>query len=160
MSWDSTAVGDGRYTLRAVVTDGAGGSTTVTQAYRVANSRPPAPIAFAAAAVPGGIALTWQQPAFEEAALYQLYRDGSQQPMAELPSDHRAYVDTIAISEAESSIGSSQHSYSPDPTAGSVCPMALQLKPDRLRSGCRAFRLITSPFNGSSPPACLWTSVT
>jgi len=103
LSWNSTAVADGNYTLRAVVSSGAGVTTTVTQPYRVDNSPPPAPTAFAAAGVPGGIALSWQQPAFADAARYQLFRDGGSQPIAQLPADARSYVDAQA--------GPGTHSY-------------------------------------------------
>src|SRR5205823_5019296 len=46
LTWDSSTVPDGPYAVRAVVDDAAGQSTTVTQQYRVANTKPPAPSAF------------------------------------------------------------------------------------------------------------------
>src|SRR5256714_5711423 len=84
LSWDSNTVPDGSYPLLAVVSDGAGQPTTATQQYRVAKTKPPRPRAFSATPVAGGIALTWEQPAFADATGYQLFRDGSTAPTAEL----------------------------------------------------------------------------
>ena len=96
LTWDSSRVADGSYTLTGVVNDGSGNSTTVTQAYRVDNGRPTAPLGFAAAAVTGGIALSWEQATTAAGALYRVYRDGAVQPLAELSSDSRSYLDTGA----------------------------------------------------------------
>ncbi|TMC55017.1 MAG: hypothetical protein E6J20_01265, partial [Chloroflexi bacterium] len=103
LTWDSTSVADGAYTLRAVVHNGSA-SSTGSQTYRVNNGLPPSPVGFAAASVPGGVALTWQQPAFADAALYQLYRDGGATPIVELASDQRSYVDN--------GVAAGVHSYS------------------------------------------------
>ena len=103
LSWDSTRVADGSYTLTGVITDGSGNSTTVTQSYRVDNGKPTAPLGFAAAAVTGGIALSWEQASTAAAALYRVYRDGAAQPLAELSADSRGYLDTTA--------GAAAHTY-------------------------------------------------
>ncbi len=95
VTWNSTSITDGTYTVRAVVTDNSLSSTT-TQSYRIVNSRPPAPSSFTATGVAGGVALSWQQPAFADAALYQIFRDGGSQPLVQLAPDQRSYVDTAA----------------------------------------------------------------
>src|SRR6266849_8756880 len=93
MTWNTLGVGDGAISLRASVTDGAGNTTQVDQAFQIVNGRPPAPTAFTATAQPGAIALSWQQPAYAGAASYGLYRDEAVQPLIELGPDARSYVD-------------------------------------------------------------------
>jgi len=102
LAWDSTTTTDGAHTLRAVVVDGAGNQSQVTTAVRVDNGRPPSPTGFGAAGTPAGVALTWQQPAYANAASYLVYRDASEQPLVELGADRRAYVDASASAGSHS----------------------------------------------------------
>ncbi len=89
LTWNTLGVGDGAVSLRVSVTDSAGNTTQADQVYQLVNGRPPAPTAFVATAQPGAIALTWQQPAYTDAASYQLYRDDAAQPLVELAADAR-----------------------------------------------------------------------
>ncbi|HKC83034.1 MAG TPA: hypothetical protein VKD46_03445, partial [bacterium] len=94
VTFDSSAVPDGAYTLTASVTDGSGNTTVVSRPVTISNARPIAPTGFGAAPVQQGVALTWTQPASGGAALYRLSRDGT--PLVELPADSRFFIDTTA----------------------------------------------------------------
>jgi RHS repeat-associated protein len=95
LTWDTSLVPDGTYTVSATVIDAAGPQVTVTSRYRVQNGAPIGPTALNAVAQGGTVALTWSQPAIETGVAYRLFRD---QPvtgaaLAELSADARSYVD-------------------------------------------------------------------
>ena len=98
VNFDSTSVADGAYTLSIRIQDGLGNVTTANRSVTVSNAKPAQPTGFAAAPVPAGVALTWQQPAVADAALYRVSRDGVQ--LAELPAGTSSYVDATAAAGA------------------------------------------------------------
>ncbi|HYR50155.1 MAG TPA: NEW3 domain-containing protein, partial [Candidatus Eisenbacteria bacterium] len=100
INFDSTTVADGAYTLTIRIQDGIGNVATVTRAVVVSNAKPAQPTGFAAASVPAGVALTWEQPAAANAALYRITRDGVQ--LVELPVGSTSYLDATANAGAHS----------------------------------------------------------
>jgi hypothetical protein len=98
VNFDSTSVPDGTYTLSIRIQDASGNVTAVNRTVVVSNAGPAQPSGFAAASMPSGVALTWEQPAAANAALYRLSRDGYQ--LVELPADRRSYVDAAASTGA------------------------------------------------------------
>jgi RHS repeat-associated protein len=98
LTWDTTSVPDGTYTINATVTDASGNAATSSSTYRIQNAAPAAPTSLSAVSQPSGIALTWEQPASEAAAFYRLFRDqpSSSTPLIELSADSRAFTDTSA----------------------------------------------------------------
>jgi len=99
VSWNSANVADGSYQLHTAVADGSGHSSAFDTAVRVVNAPPPAPTALGAKPLASGVALTWQQPAAPEAALYVVSRaDGNAAPaqVMELPAGTLSWVDPDA----------------------------------------------------------------
>src|SRR6266508_4303395 len=91
LSWNSAQVVDGTYSLHTVVADSSGNNTTFDTSVRIVNSSPSAPTALGAAPLQTGVALTWQQPASADAAVYVVNRDSS--TIAELPVGTLSWVD-------------------------------------------------------------------
>ncbi len=102
VTFDTTTIPDGAYTLTGTVTDVSGNVTSVTRTVTVSNAAPISPVAFGAATTGTGVALTWQQAPNSGAALYRISRDG--QKLVELTPEIRSYVDGSA--------GAGPHSYS------------------------------------------------
>ncbi len=129
LTWDTSLVPDGTYSVTATVGDISGHQATSTSKYRIQNGAPSAPNRLSAIAQSGGVALTWEQPASETTTEYRLFRDQatSGTPLVQLSADRRSYVDTAAAPGSHSYtlvvLDMAGHSSSPtsiDVTVGSV----------------------------------------
>jgi RHS repeat-associated protein len=99
LTWDSSSVPDGSYTVSAVVTGTSGQQTRMSAVYRIQNAAGPiAPINLTATSQAGGVALTWQQASSASGLFYRLFRDQSVSgtPMTEISADRRSYLDAGA----------------------------------------------------------------
>ncbi|HMC69930.1 MAG TPA: calcium-binding protein, partial [Mycobacteriales bacterium] len=91
MKWNSAVVADGSYQLHSAVSDHAGHMTSFDTSIRIYNSAPAAPTSLGAAPLQTGVALTWQQPAAADGAVYVVSRDSAS--VAELPAGTLSWVD-------------------------------------------------------------------
>src|SRR5438094_655881 len=91
MKWDSAVVADGSYQLHSAVSDHSGHMTSFDTSIRIHNSAPAAPTSLGAAPLQTGVALTWQQPAAADGAVYVVSRDSAS--VAELPAGTLSWVD-------------------------------------------------------------------
>ncbi len=125
MKWDSASVADGSYQLHTAVSDGSGHVTSFDTSIRIHNSAPAAPTSLGAAPLQAGVALTWQQPAAADGAVYEVNRDGT--PVAELPAGTLSWVDWNATAgehtytvELEDQYGHGSHEATATVSATSV----------------------------------------
>src|SRR5438105_10340039 len=91
MKWNAAVVADGSYQLHSAVSDHSGHITSFDTSIRIHNSAPAAPTSLGAAPLQTGVALTWQQPAAADGAVYVVRRDSAS--VAELPAGPLSWVD-------------------------------------------------------------------
>src|ERR1041384_4167987 len=95
IKWNSSVIADGSYELHPSVADGSGNTTAFDTQLKIYNSAPAAPTSLGAAPLPTGVALSWQQPAAADGALYVVRRDS--QTVAQLPAGTLSWIDWDAI---------------------------------------------------------------